>query len=167
MPSNWCKLIIRFSGWSGFCFTPKMWRSFVRNILLMFYLGHEWTPHDELYDIADQLIDPNFGLHQSIGILELSTFDLEVWMIPIVYSIDYFSMTGRYKIFKIFVNCSFSFWGWSDFCFTTNMWQSFDVLLWGMGGHLVTSYMALQINRSTPVLVYTSQLAFSSYPPSI
>jgi hypothetical protein len=44
----------------------------------MFCLGRGWTPHDELYDIADQLINPGFGLHEPIGIPELSTLDLEV-----------------------------------------------------------------------------------------
>jgi len=86
-----------FSGWSKNCFTPKMWRSFMRSILLMFCLGCGWTPRDELYGIIDQPIDPDLGLHKPIGILELSTLDRRVWTIPIVYGTDCFSMTGRYK----------------------------------------------------------------------
>jgi len=122
-----------FSGWSNFCFTPKMWRSSVHNILLMFCLGRGWTPRDELYGIADQLIDPGLGLHGPIGIPELSTFDVEVWMIPIVYSVDCFYVTGKYRFFEVLVNYSFSFWGWRDFCFTAKMWRSSNVLLWGRG----------------------------------
>jgi hypothetical protein len=44
----------------------------------MFCLGRGWTSRDELYDIADQLIDPGLGLHEPIGILELSTLDFMV-----------------------------------------------------------------------------------------
>jgi hypothetical protein len=40
-------------------------------------VGREWTPRDGLYGIADQLIDPGLGLHEPIGIPELSTFDHE------------------------------------------------------------------------------------------
>jgi hypothetical protein len=36
-----------------------------------------------MYGIVDQLIDPDLGLHEPIGIPELSTFDLEVCMIPL------------------------------------------------------------------------------------
>jgi len=50
-----------------------------------------------LYGIVDQPIDPDLGLHEPIGILELSTLDRGVWMIPIVYDTDCFSVTGRYK----------------------------------------------------------------------
>jgi hypothetical protein len=63
----------------------------------MFCSGHGWTPRDELYGIADQSIDPDLGLHEPIGILELSTFNPEVCMIPIIYNIDCFSVTGRYE----------------------------------------------------------------------
>jgi hypothetical protein len=49
----------------------------------MFYLGRGWTPRDELYGIADQSINPDLGLHEPIGILELSTFDLKMCMILI------------------------------------------------------------------------------------
>jgi hypothetical protein len=63
----------------------------------MFCSGREWTPRDELYGIANPSIDLDFGLHESIGILKLSTLDLEVCMILIVYSIDCFSVTGRYE----------------------------------------------------------------------
>jgi len=41
----------------------------------MFSSGHEWTPRDELYNIANQSIDLDLGLHEPIGIFELSTFD--------------------------------------------------------------------------------------------
>jgi len=63
----------------------------------MFCLGHGWTPRDELYGITDQSIDPGRGLHEPIGILELSTVDLEVCIIPIFYSIDCFSVMRRYE----------------------------------------------------------------------
>jgi hypothetical protein len=45
-------------------------------ILRCFIVGFGWTPRDELYDIANQWIDPDLGLHEPIGIPELSTFDL-------------------------------------------------------------------------------------------
>jgi hypothetical protein len=44
----------------------------------MFCLGRGWTPRDELYSIVDHSIDPDLGLHEPIGIPELSTVDLEV-----------------------------------------------------------------------------------------
>jgi hypothetical protein len=57
----------------------------------MFSSGREWTPRDELYNIANQSIDLNLGLHEPIGILELSTFnclqhrlflyDGEIWIL--------------------------------------------------------------------------------------
>jgi hypothetical protein len=72
-----------------------MWGSSVCNILLMFCLGRGWTSRDELYDIVDQLIDSSFGLHELINIPELSILDPEVCMIPLVYSIDCFSVTRR------------------------------------------------------------------------
>jgi hypothetical protein len=43
--------------------------------VLMFCLRRGWTPHDELYDIADQLIDLGLGLHGPIGSPKLSTFN--------------------------------------------------------------------------------------------
>jgi hypothetical protein len=49
----------------------------------MFCLGRGWTPRDELYGITDQSIDPDLGLHEPIGIPELSTLDLEECMIPL------------------------------------------------------------------------------------
>jgi len=49
----------------------------------MFCSRRGWTPRDELYGITDQLIDLDLVLHKPIGILELSTFDLEVCMIPL------------------------------------------------------------------------------------
>jgi hypothetical protein len=57
-----------FSGWSDVGFTPKMWWYSMRSIFKVFCLGRRWTPRDELYGIADQSIDPNFGLHELIGI---------------------------------------------------------------------------------------------------
>jgi hypothetical protein len=63
----------------------------------MFCLGREWTPCDKLYGIADQSIDLDLGLHESISIPKLSTLDLEVYMILIVYNIDCFSVMGRYE----------------------------------------------------------------------
>jgi len=63
----------------------------------MFCSGRGWTPRDELYGIADQSIDLDLGLHELIGIPKLSTLNLEVCMIPIFYSTDCFSMTGRYE----------------------------------------------------------------------
>jgi hypothetical protein len=74
-------------------------------------VGRGWTPRDELYGIADQLIDAGLGLHKPIGIPELSTFDLQVCMIPIVYSTDCFSVMGRSRFFEILINCSFGFSG--------------------------------------------------------
>jgi len=50
----------------------------------MFCLGRGWTPRDELYGIVDQSIDLGFSLHEPIGILELSTLDPKVCMIPII-----------------------------------------------------------------------------------
>jgi len=79
--------------------------------VLMFCLGRWWTPRDELYGIVDQSIDPGLSLHEPIGILELSTLDLEVCMIHIVCSIDYFFVIGRYKFLQVLVNCSLSFSG--------------------------------------------------------
>jgi hypothetical protein len=49
----------------------------------MFCLGCGWTPRDELNVITDQSIDPDLGMHKPIGILELSTLDLEMCMIPL------------------------------------------------------------------------------------
>ncbi len=63
----------------------------------MFCLGRGWTPHDKLYGIADQSIDSGFGLHEPSGILKLSTLDPKVCMIPIIYSTNYFFMTGIYE----------------------------------------------------------------------
>jgi hypothetical protein len=57
--------------------------------------GCGWTPRDELYGIIDQSIDPGFSVHEPIGIPELSTFDLQVCMIPIIYNIDWFSFDGE------------------------------------------------------------------------
>ncbi len=111
-----------FSGWSDFCFTPKMWRSSVRNIFLMFCLGRAWTPRDELYGIADQLIDSSLALHEPIGIPELSTLDPKMCMIPLVYSTDCFFVTRRYKFLQVLTNYSLSFSAWNDFCFTSNIW---------------------------------------------
>ncbi len=75
----------------------------------MFCLGREWTPRDELYGNADRLIDPGLGLHGPIGIPELSTLNLEVRTIPIVCSIDYFSVTGKSK--QVLANSSSGFSG--------------------------------------------------------
>jgi len=138
-----------FSGWNDFGFTPKMWRSSMRSILKVFCLGRWWTPRDGLYGIADQLIDPGFGLHRPIGILELSTFDLQVCMIRIVYNIYSFSVTRRHKLLHVLANCSLGFWGWSDFCFTPKMWWCPYVLF---GAWVDTSWRAIwhcrPINRS-------------------
>jgi len=79
--------------------------------VLMFCLGRWWTPRDELYGIVDQSIDSGFGLHELISILELSTLNLEMCMIPIVCSIDYFFVTGRYKFLQVLANCSLNFLG--------------------------------------------------------
>lgn len=43
----------------------------------MFCWGRGWTPHDELYGIVDQLINPSFGLYEPIGIPEPSTFNFK------------------------------------------------------------------------------------------
>jgi hypothetical protein len=77
----------------------------------MFYLGCRWTLRDELYGIADQLIDPGLGLHEPIGIPKLSTLDPEVCMIPLIYSTDRFSMIGRYKFLQVLANYSSGFSG--------------------------------------------------------
>jgi hypothetical protein len=63
----------------------------------MFCLGRAWTPRDELYGIAQQSIDLGLGLHELIGIPEVSTFHPEVCIIPSFYSTNCFSMTGRYE----------------------------------------------------------------------
>jgi len=70
-----------------------------------------WTPLDELYGAVDQSIDSSLGLHKPIGIPELSTFDLKVCMIPLVYSIDCFYVTRRYKFLQVLTNCSLGFSG--------------------------------------------------------
>jgi hypothetical protein len=78
-------------------------------ILRCFIVGHGWTPRDELYDIANQWIDPGLGLHEPIRIPELSTFDLQVCMILSTYSSP--SVTGLYKFLQILINYSLSFSG--------------------------------------------------------
>ncbi len=80
-------------GWRDSCFTGKMWRS--SDVLLG---GHGWTPRDELYGIADQLIAPGLGLHEQIGIPELSTFDAQLCMIFTVS--NSFFVTGLYKFLQ-------------------------------------------------------------------
>jgi hypothetical protein len=75
-----------------------MWQFSMHSIFKVFCLGHWWTPRDELYGIIDHSINPGLGLHEPIGIPELSTLDLEVCIIPIFYSTDYFSMIGRYEL---------------------------------------------------------------------
>ncbi len=50
------------------------------------------------------------------------------------------------------------------FCLYVVMFRCF---VQGVGGHLVMGCMALQIDRSIPIFVYTSQLAFPNYPPLI
>jgi hypothetical protein len=50
-----------------------MWQS--SDVLLW---GPGWTPRDKLYGIANQSIDPDLGLHEPIGIPELSTFNAKV-----------------------------------------------------------------------------------------
>jgi hypothetical protein len=132
------KLFIWFFGVKGFLFHRKD-----VTIFRCFYVGRGWTPRDKLYGIVDQLIDVGLGLHKLIGIPELSTFNLQVCMIPIICSIDCFFVTGRCRFFEVLINCSFGFLGWRDFCFTAKMWRSYDVFMWGVGGHLVRSYMAL------------------------
>jgi hypothetical protein len=82
-----------------------------RGDVLMFCLGCGWTPLDELYGIEDQSIDSSLGLHEPIGIPELSTLDPEVCMIPFVYIIDCFYVTRRYKFFQVLANCSLGFSG--------------------------------------------------------
>ncbi len=67
-------------------------------IFQCFIVGRGWTPRDELYDIEDQLIDPGFGLYEPIGIPELSTFDLQLCMIPIIS--NNFFVTGLYKFLQ-------------------------------------------------------------------
>jgi hypothetical protein len=81
------------------------------SILKVFCLGRWWTPRDGLYGIADQSIDPGLGLHGPIGIPELSTFDLKVCMIRIVYNIYSFSVTRRHKLLHVLANYSSGFWG--------------------------------------------------------
>jgi len=41
----------------------------------MFCLRRGLTPHDELYGLTYQLIDPDLGLYEPIGIHEVSTLD--------------------------------------------------------------------------------------------
>ncbi len=66
--------------------------------VLMFYWGRGWTPRDGLYGIANQLVDLGLDLHGPISIPELSTFDPEVHTIPIMCSIDCFSVTEKSKL---------------------------------------------------------------------
>jgi len=112
---NSYKLFILFLGVKGFLRHHKD-----AAILWCFYVGRGWTPRDELYGIVDQSIDPGLSLHEPIDIPELSTFDAKVWMIPIVYSTNCFSVTGRNWFFEVLANCSFSFWGWRDSWFTVS-----------------------------------------------
>jgi len=66
-----------------------MRQSSVRDNLLMFCLRRGWTPRDELYDITDQLIHPDLGLYEPIGILEVSTLDFQMCMIPSCYRLEH------------------------------------------------------------------------------
>jgi hypothetical protein len=70
-----------------------MWRS--SDVLLW---GRGWTPRDELYGIANQLIDAGLGLHEPIGIPELSTFNAQLCMILTISS--NFFLTGLYKFLQ-------------------------------------------------------------------
>jgi len=106
----------------------------------MFCLGCGWTPHDELYGIVDQWINLSLDLHKRIGIPKLSTLDLKVCMIPIVYSTDCFSVTRRHKFLHVLANSSLGFWGWSNFCFTPKMWRCSNVLF---GAWVDTSWRAV------------------------
>ncbi len=106
----------------------------------MFCSGCGWTPRDELYGIADQSIDPGLGLHGPIGIPKLSTFDLKVCMIRIIYSTYSFSVTRRHKLLHVMANCSLGFWGWRDFWFTPKMWWYSYVLF---GAWVDTSWRAV------------------------
>ncbi len=63
-------------------------------------MGRGWTPRDGLYGIADQLIDLGLVLHGPIGILELSTFNLQLCMILIVS--NSFFVPWLYKFFQTF-----------------------------------------------------------------
>ncbi len=84
--------------------------------VLMFCWGHGWTPRDGLYGIADQSVDPGLDLHGPISIPELSTLDPKVRTIPIVCSIDCFSVTGRSKLLsnscKFFIRFFEVKWFW-------------------------------------------------------
>jgi hypothetical protein len=100
-----------FSRCSDFGFTPKMWRPSMCSILKVFCLGRWWTPRDRLYGIVKHSIDPGLGLHGPIGIPELSTFDLQVCMIRIVYITYSFFVTRRHKLLHVLANCSLGFWG--------------------------------------------------------
>jgi hypothetical protein len=64
-----------------------------------------------LYGIANPSIDPGLGLHRPIAILELSTFDLKLCMIRIIYNIYSFFVTRRCKLLHVLTNCSLGFWG--------------------------------------------------------
>jgi hypothetical protein len=66
-----------------------MRQSSVLNNLLMFCLGRGWTPRDEPYGITDLSIDPDLGLYKLIGILETSTFDLHMCMIPSCHCLEH------------------------------------------------------------------------------
>jgi hypothetical protein len=88
-----------------------MWQSSMHSILKVFCLGRWWTPRDGLYGIADQSIDSSFGLHGPIGIPELSTFDLQVCMIRIVYITYSFFVTRKHKFLHVLANYSLGFWG--------------------------------------------------------
>jgi hypothetical protein len=109
-------------------------------IFRCFVVRCRWTPRDELYGIVDQSIDPGLALHEPIGIPELSTLNLKMCMIPIVYSTDCFYVPRRHKFLYVLANYSLGFWGWNDFCFATKMWWCFDVLF---GAWVDTSWRAV------------------------
>jgi len=66
-----------------------MGQSFVHIVLLLFCVGRGWTPRDKLYGITDQSIDLDLDLYKPIDILEASTFDLQVCMIPSCYRLKH------------------------------------------------------------------------------
>jgi hypothetical protein len=76
-------------------------------------------------------------------------------------------VTRKYEFPVSFFKLFILFFGVKRFLLRPENVVTFQCFVSSVGGHLVTSYMALRTNRSIPVLVCTNQLAFSSCPPLI
>jgi hypothetical protein len=87
---------VRFSRVKWFCLHPKdvaiFHAEYASDVLFGAWVDTSWWVVWHC-----RPTDPNFGLHESINILELSTLDWGVWTVPIVYNTDCFSLTRTYK----------------------------------------------------------------------